>query len=101
MNFSNLKQARELKSKLDRVQKELSNLTIEADAGKGAVRVTVDGQQRVKSIEISTEVMDPEKPKRLEELLLKAINKGLTKSQKEASKQLRELTGGLKLPGLL
>ena len=100
MNFSNLSQARELKSKLDKVQKELSTITVEANAGKGAVRVTADGQQRIKSIAISPEVMNPEKPQYLEELVLKAVNEALTKSQKAAAKQLRGLTGGLKIPGL-
>ena len=100
MNFSNLSQARELKSKLDKVQKELSTITVEANAGKGAVRVTADGQQRIKSIAISPEVMNPEKQQYLEELVLKAVNEALTKSQKAAAKQLRGLTGGLKIPGL-
>ena len=100
MNFSNLSQARELKSKLDKVQKELSTITVEANAGKGAVRVTADGQQRIKSIAISPEAMNPEKPQYLEELVLKAVNEALAKSQKAAAKQLRGLTGGLKIPGL-
>jgi len=99
MNLSSLNQARELKSKLDKAQKELSNIIVEASAGKGAVRVTADGQQKVKSIQISPGVIDPEKPELLEELVAKAVNEALTKSQKAAAKQLRGLTGGLKIPG--
>jgi DNA-binding YbaB/EbfC family protein len=100
MNLSSLNQARELKSKLDKAQKELSNTIVEASAGKGAVRVTMDGQQKVRSVQISPEVMDPEKPELLEELVAKAVNEALAKSQKAAAKQLRGLTGGLKIPGL-
>ncbi|MFC1985443.1 YbaB/EbfC family nucleoid-associated protein, partial [Chloroflexota bacterium] len=47
-----LKQAQELKSKLDKTQEELSNVIIEADSGKGAVRVTINGQQKILSIKI-------------------------------------------------
>ena len=100
MNLSSLNQARELKSKLDKAQKELSNTIIEASAGKGAVKVTMDGQQKIKSIQISPEVMNPEKPELLEGLVTKAVNEALAKSQKAAAKQLRGLTGGLKIPGL-
>lgn len=100
MNLSNLNQARELKSKLDKVQQELGNITVEANAGRGAVKVTADGQQRLKSIVISPEVIDPEKSQKLEELVLKAVNEALGKSQKAAAKQLRGLTGGLRIPGL-
>jgi DNA-binding YbaB/EbfC family protein len=100
MNLDNIKQAMELKSKLEQAQKELSNTIVEANAGRGAVRVTVDGQQKVRSIKISPDVIDREKPELLEELVLKAVSDALAKSQKTAAKQLKGLTGGLKIPGL-
>ncbi len=100
MNLANMKQAMELKSKLDKAQKELSNLTIEAEAGKGAVRVTMDGQQKIKSVKISPDIINQGKPELLEELVLKAVNEASAKSQKAAAKQLKGLTGGLKIPGL-
>ncbi len=100
MNFSALKQARELKAKLDKVQKELSNIVVEADSGKGAVKVTMNGQQKVLAVKISPQVIDPAKPEHLEELVVKAVNEARDKSQKQAAKQLSGLTGGLKIPGL-
>jgi DNA-binding YbaB/EbfC family protein len=100
MNLDNIKQAMELKSKLDQAQKELGNLVIEGEAGKGAVRVTMDGQQKIKSVKISPEIINQGKPELLEELVLKAVSDALAKSQKAAAKQLRGLTGGLKIPGL-
>ncbi|HEX74783.1 MAG TPA: YbaB/EbfC family nucleoid-associated protein [Dehalococcoidia bacterium] len=100
MNLSNLNQARELKSKLDKAQRELRNTIAEASSGRGAVKVTVNGQQEIKSIKISPEVINPDKPEKLEELVFKAVQDALAKSQKLAAKQLKGLTGGLKIPGL-
>jgi len=100
MDISMIKQAQELKSKLEKAQKELSKTIIEADSGKGAVKVTIDGQQNILSIKISPKVIDPDKPEQLEGLVLKAIREAMSKSQKLATKQLRGLTGGLKIPGL-
>ena len=100
MNLSMLSQARELKAKLDQAQKELGNTLVEGNAGRGAVKVIMDGKQKVKSIEISPKVIDPEKSSQLEELVLKAIADAVAKSQKVAAKQLKGLTGGLKIPGL-
>lgn len=100
MNFSMIKQAQELKSKLDKAQKELSKIVIEADSGKGAVKVTIDGQQKILSIKISPKVIDPDKAGQLEQLVLKAITEATNKSQKLAAKQLKGLTGGFKIPGL-
>jgi len=100
MNLSMLKQAQELKSKLDKAQKELANTTLEADSGKGAVKVTINGQQKILSVKISPKVIDPNKAEELEKLVLQAISEATAKSQKLAAKHLGKLTGGFKIPGL-
>ena len=100
MNLSILNQARELKSKLDKAQKELNDTIVEADSGKGAVKVIINGQQKIQSIKISPEVIDPDKAERLEKLVLEAVSEAIAKSQKMAAKQLKGLTGGFKIPGL-
>ncbi|HEY92258.1 MAG TPA: YbaB/EbfC family nucleoid-associated protein [Dehalococcoidia bacterium] len=100
MNLSMINQARELKSKLDKAQKELSDTIIEVSSSRGAVKITINGQQEIKSIKISPEVINPDKAEKLEELVFKAVNEAVTKSQKVAAKQLKGLTGGLKIPGL-
>jgi DNA-binding YbaB/EbfC family protein len=100
MNLSMINQAKQLKAKLEETQKELAKLEITADAGKGAVKVTVNGQQEIVAIAISPKVMDPENPEQLERLVLKAVSDAQAKSQKAAGKKMRGLTGGLKVPGL-
>ena len=100
MNLSMLNQARELKSKLDKAQKELSNTTLETNSGRGAVKVTITGKQVIKSIKISPRVIDPDKPEVLEKLVLQAVGEAIAQSQKLAAKQLGKLTGGFKIPGL-
>jgi DNA-binding YbaB/EbfC family protein len=100
MNFSNVKQALELKKKLDQMQKELAKIVVDADAGHGAVKVSVNGQQKLLSVKISPEAVDANKVQKLEEWIVKAVNEAVEKSQKEGAKQVASLTGGLKIPGL-
>jgi len=100
MNLSMINEARQLKAKLDKAQKELGKMVVEADAGKGAVKVTIDGKQKVRSITISPDVIDPGKAAKLEELVVKAVNEAIAKSQKVAAEQMGGLTQGLKIPGL-
>lgn len=100
MNFSMLNQARELKSNLDRIQKELDKTTLEISSAKDAVKVTITGQQKILSIKISPEIINPDKPEQLEKLVLQTIREAMAKSQKLAAKQLGKVTGGLKIPGL-
>jgi DNA-binding YbaB/EbfC family protein len=100
MNLSMIKKARELKSNLDKAQKELSKTNLEGSAGKGAVTVIINGQQKIQSIKISPEVIDRNKSQKLEKLVLEAVSDALIKSQKLAAKEMGKLTGGIKIPGL-
>jgi nucleoid-associated protein EbfC len=100
MNFEQIRQAQQLKSKLDKAQKELKRMQVEGEAGKGAVIVVVNGEQRIISVKIAPEVVDPRNVKQLEQLVLKAVNDAQEKAQKAAAEQLKEVTGGLKIPGL-
>jgi len=100
MNLDMINQARQLKSKLDKAQKELAKTEIEVESAKGAIKIIVNGQQEIQSIKISPDIIDPKKPEQLEKLLLKAIQEAHQKSQKVAEKEMKGLTGGLKIPGL-
>ncbi len=100
MNKSIMRQAQELQAKLAKAQQELSNITIEASSGGGAVKVTIDGQQNIQSVKISPEVIDPEDVELLEDLVLTAVREAIAKSQEAAAQRLGGLTGGLKIPGL-
>jgi len=99
MDKSILRQAQQLQAKLAKAQEELGNLTVEASSGGGAVKVVIDGQQKVRSVEISPEVV-AEDVELLQDLVMAAVNEAITKSQELASKHLSSLTGGLNIQGL-
>ena len=94
-----MKEMRELKAQAEAMQKQMSAIVVEADAGHGAVKVTVNGSQKVLSVKIDPKVMDPDKPEKLENLIVQAINDGIQKAQKTAAKQMMA-SGNFKFPGL-
>lgn len=100
MDKSILRQAQQLQEKLAKVQQELGDITVEAASGGGAVKVVIDGHQKIRSVEISPEVVDGKDIEMLQDLVLAAFNEAITKSQELATKQLGSVTGGLKIPGL-
>jgi len=100
MNKFIMQQAQKLQAKLAKAQEELSNLTVEASSGGGAVKVTMNGQQKIQSVKISPEVVDPDDVELLQDLVLTAVSEAIAKSQEAAAKHLGGLTGGLKIPGL-
>jgi len=100
MNRFMFQQAQKLQAKLVKAQEELSQLTVEGSSGGGAVRVVMNGQQKIQSVTISPEVVNPEDVELLQDLVLTAVSEALTKSQEAAARHLGGLTGGLKIPGL-
>ena len=101
MDKSMLKQAKRLQAQMAKIQEELGKTTVESSSGGGAVKIVIDGHQKVKSIEILPEAVDIEDIEMLQDLILTAVNEAIEKSQEEANKQLSQLTGGLNLPGLI
>jgi DNA-binding YbaB/EbfC family protein len=101
MDKSILRQAQQLQAKLAKAQAELGNMTVEATSGGGAVKVVIDGHQKVHSVEISPEAVEAGDVELLQDLVMAAVNEAVTKSQELVNKRLSSLTGGLNIPGLL
>ena len=101
MNKFMMQQAQKLQAKLAKAQEELGNLTVEASSGGEAVKVTANGHQKILSVKISQEVIDSKDVELLEDMVLTAVNEAMAKAQEAAAQQLGELTGGLKIPGLM
>ena len=91
----------QLQSSLAKAQQELEVTEIEVSSGGGAVKIIVNGQQKIKSIKINKEVVNPEELEMLEDLILSAVTEAINKSQEAASAKMGGLTGGIKIPGLM
>ena len=94
-----IQQAKKLQQDMMKMQEELENSTVEASSGGGAVKVVVNGKLKLESITISEEVVDTDEIDMLSDLILAAVNEGISKSQEEASSKMSSLTGGLNIPG--
>ena len=91
---------RKMQRELEKIQNELAEKTINVTSGGGAVSVEITGDQKVRSISIDPDAVDPEDVALLEDMVTAAVNEAITQSQEMASKRLGALTGGLKIPGL-
>ena len=95
-----MKQAQKLQKKMLKTQQELALKTVEASAGGGMVKVIANGGQKVESIILEKEVVDPEDIEMLQDLVMAAVNDALKKSQDMVSAEMGKLTGGMNIPGL-
>ncbi len=95
-----LKQAQKLQSQIEKMQAELEDKTVEASAGGGMVKVVINGKQELVSIYIDPEVMDPDDPEMLQDLIVAAVNEGIAKAKELVNEEMKKLTHGMGIPGL-
>jgi len=95
-----MKQAQQFQAKMAKIQEEIGDKTIDASAGGGMVTVVVNGRQEIISIHIDKEVIDPDDREMLQDLIMAAINDGLSRSKTMVSDEMGKLTKGLNMPGL-
>ena len=96
-----LKKAQELQQKMAKLQEELGEKTVEASSGGGMVAVVANGKQEIVSIKIDPEVVDANDVEMLEDLVLAAINDALYQAKQMVSEEMSQLTGGVKIPGII
>jgi len=75
-------------------------MSVEASSGGGMVTVVVNGRFEVTSIKIEKDVVDPGDIEMLQDLVLAAVNEGITKAQQMVKEEMSKVTGGLPIPGL-
>lgn len=95
-----LKEAQKLQAQLEALREEAAKKKVEATAGGGMVTVEANGNQEIVSIRIDREVINPEDPQMLEDLVLAACNEALRKAREMVQAEMGKLAGGLKIPGL-
>jgi hypothetical protein len=96
-----LQQLQKLQEDMVKTQEALGDETVTVTAGGGAITVVISGHQKIQSITIEPEVVDPDDVEMLQDLVLAAVNEAIDKSQQLAADQLGALTGGLNIPGLI
>ena len=103
-NLANLqglvKQAMEVKGKMEELKEQLGDEQVEASAGGGMVTVVMTGKFEVVSLRIDPEIIDKDDPEMMETLVRAAVNEAIRNVQEVVKGKMKELTGGIDVPGL-
>ncbi len=95
-----VKQAQELQERLSKVQEEAATRTVDASAGGGMVKLTVNGRLEVVRLQIEPQVLTGGDVEMIQDLVAAAVNEGIRAAQRMMADEMSKLTGGLKIPGL-
>lgn len=90
----------QIKQKMAEGKERLATITLSGEAGNGAVKVTVDGNRQVKTIDIAAHLLTPENKEEMEDLLLSALNRALKDGEAAWEAEMKNAAGGM-LGGLM
>ena len=95
-----MQQIQQLQEEMARTQEALGEETVDVSVGGGVVRMVMTGHQRLQSVQIEPDILDPDDVEMLQDLIMAAVNEAIEESQKLSAERMGALTGGLDLPGM-
>ena len=93
-----MKQAAELKTKMEAMQAELDQLEVEGTAGGGMVTVRMSAKGEMKALSVDPSLMKPDEKEIVEDLVVAAHADARRKAEALVQDKMKALTGGLPLP---
>jgi DNA-binding YbaB/EbfC family protein len=93
-----MKQATELKSKMEAMQAELEKLEVEGSAGGGLLTMKLSGKGELKSTHVDESLLKADQREIVEDLVVAAHADARRKLEALLAERMQALTGGLPLP---
>jgi DNA-binding YbaB/EbfC family protein len=98
-----MEEAQRMLEEAQQFEAEMEQLQVEATAGGGVVKATVNGKGMLVSLQIAPEAIDPDDPEMLQDLVVSAVREAQNRAEAVRTERVQQLTGGLGgfgLPGL-
>ncbi|MBO5280932.1 MAG: YbaB/EbfC family nucleoid-associated protein [Clostridia bacterium] len=95
-----LKQAQKMQEDMENLQAELDEREYDVSAGGGVVTVKISGKKEILAIDIKPEIIDPDDPETLSDILVAAVNEAIKRVEDTNSDEMQKVTGQMNLPGL-
>ena len=93
-----IKQATELKSKMEAMQAELDQIEVEGSSGGGLVTVRLSGKGEMKGVKIDDSLLKPQEKEIVEDLIVAAFAEARRKAEALLQEKMKNVAGGLPLP---
>ncbi len=95
-----LRQAQVMQSKIAKLQQEMGEHSYEAASGGGMVKAEVSGKQELRKLTIDPKALEGGDVEMLQDLILAAVNEAGRIARESMDREMNNISGGIKLPGL-
>jgi DNA-binding YbaB/EbfC family protein len=93
-----MKKAQEMQGQMQKIQEELAEKRITADAGGGMVQATVNGKMELVKIKIDRSKIDPNDIELLEDVIVAAVHGAQVRAGQVLQEEMRKRAGEMGLP---
>ena len=93
-----MRQAQKMQEDMAAKQEELEAKEYEISAGGGVVKVSINGKKEILSINIEPEIIDPDDPETLEDIIVAAVNEGIKRVQDASASEMSALAAKYGIP---
>jgi nucleoid-associated protein EbfC len=100
--MSMLGKVKEVQAKLKQAKENLVNISVVSESGAGMVKATINGQRKVIKLEIDPDLIKKEDKEMLQDLIVAAINKGMSDIDDKIKEEMKKSTEGMlpNIPGM-
>jgi nucleoid-associated protein EbfC len=95
-----LKQAQKMQKKIEALEAEQANQTLEISSGGGAIQITITVSGDIKGIQLDPDFLKEEKSF-VEETLVTGVQDAVVAARKAKEEAMSEVTAGMQMPGLM
>jgi DNA-binding protein YbaB len=85
---------------LKKIQSQLAKEIIEVETGNGAVKVKINGEQKIQKVTLDEELIRQADLSKVEKWIESAVTQAITRSQQAAAEKMKAISGSLGIPGL-
>jgi len=93
-----MKKAKEMQARMQEMQADLANAEAEGQSGGGLVKMTLNGDGKIKLVKIDPSLMKAGEEEILEDLIMAAHNDAKAKIEAIAAEKTQAMTAGLPIP---
>jgi len=93
----------EMKEKMETVKKSLDAVDVTGQSPNGKIKIKMNANKVVKSIDIEQELLVADNAEELEDLLIVAINRAIENAEATAQEKIKSAPAGMlpNIPGLM
>ncbi|MCL2697616.1 MAG: YbaB/EbfC family nucleoid-associated protein [Oscillospiraceae bacterium] len=95
-----IRQAQKMQEQMGIKQAELAEREWSTTAGGGMIELTMTGAHELRSVKIKPELIDPDAPEDLEDMIIAGVNAIIKLVDDESAAEMEKISGGLNIPGM-